>query len=447
MSRPHSEGPLRPAELAEAAILADLTVALLFLGWIMPLGGVLQVLSVTPMAALGARHRPRAVLAATVAGSAVAFLLGGAGLWSIDVVLALIGLAIGAAVRKGWGMARVCLAVTGVWALVAAVTVAQMLLFANFRRLTLDQIRIGWRGVRNVLGHLGSLGPLLHAGDVSVEWIVRHWWIVLPAMELILVEVVTVVASAVSRPVIRRLERAVGGPGLPLAPRAHEGGEPQPVPVRLSEVAVRYPGADEYALSGVNLEVPAGSLVAVVGSNGSGKSTLARVVAGIVEPEGEVSRPGPVGLGRPGGTAVIFQRPESQVLGVRARDDVVWGFRAGHGVDADRLLAQVGLAGKGDEETSTLSGGQLQRLAIAAALARRPALLVSDESTSMLDPAGRHQVAGLLARLAREEGVTVVHVTHRPDEAAAADVVVSVDAGRVRVIAASGGDGGGLPVR
>ena len=84
-------------------------------------------------------------------------------------------------------------------------------------------------------------------------------------------------------------------------------------------------------------------------------------------------------------------------------------------------------------DTETLSGGELQRLAIASALARRPALLVSDESTAMLDPEGRATVLDVLARV-RAAGTTVVHITHEPDEAARADLVIVVDSGRVRAV-------------
>jgi energy-coupling factor transporter ATP-binding protein EcfA2 len=437
-----SGGPLRPGELAEAAVLGDLSVALLFLGWMLPLGPVLQILAVAPMAALGARRRPRAVVAAAVASSSVAFLLGGVTLWSVAVVVALIGLVVGAASRRGWGRVRLLGAAVPIWVVVAGATVGQLALFSGFRKLSFDQIRNGWSGSRRILGWMDSalhravggrpLAPLIRLGNHVVSWMISHWWLVIPAGELVLLVVATLVASAVGRPAIRRVEQVLGPPAPPVPAVAHDA-PPGPVPARLEEVAYRYPGAADYALREVNIEIPAERLLAVVGLNGSGKSTLARIVAGLVEAEGEVVRPGGPGLGRPGGTAVIFQRPESQVLGARVRDDVVWGMgpRAAAAVDVGALLARVGLDGMEEEETSTLSGGQLQRLAIAAALARSPRLLVSDESTSMLDPAGRRQVADLLACLPAEEGVTVLQVTHRKDEAARADTAVEVVAGRV----------------
>ena len=88
------------------------------------------------------------------------------------------------------------------------------------------------------------------------------------------------------------------------------------------------------------------------------------------------------------------------MLGVRVRDDIVWGLRGvATLVDVEGLLDRVGLRSFADRETSTLSGGELQRLAVAAALARRPRLLISDESTAMVDGAGRAQLVTLLRSL------------------------------------------------
>ena len=85
---------------------------------------------------------------------------------------------------------------------------------------------------------------------------------------------------------------------------------------------------------------------------------------------------------------MVMQHPETQILGVKVADDVVWGLRDDDGLDIESLLDTVGLSGMAERETSTLSGGELQRLAVAAALARRPRLLISDESTAMVDRRG-----------------------------------------------------------
>jgi energy-coupling factor transport system ATP-binding protein len=112
------------------------------------------------------------------------------------------------------------------------------------------------------------------------------------------------------------------------------------------------------------------------------------------------------------------------------RDDVCWGLPEEERPDGTALLERVGLAGFEERETSTLSGGELQRLAIAAALARRPSLLVSDEATAMIDAKGRGEVTDLLRELA-QGGMAVVHVTHRAEEAELADDVVRLEAGLV----------------
>jgi energy-coupling factor transport system ATP-binding protein len=205
-----------------------------------------------------------------------------------------------------------------------------------------------------------------------------------------------------------------------------EGPPIAPVPVRLEQVRFRYPGSDHDALRAVSLDVRVGEHVAVTGANGSGKTTLMLMLAGREPTSGTIERPGAVGLGRLGGTAVVMQHPESQVLGTRVADDVVWGLPPGTTTDVGRLLSEVGLDAHAERDTGSLSGGELQRLAVAAALAREPALLIADEVTSMVDQQGREALLGVLSNLKQRHRSALVHITHYNNEADSADRTINL---------------------
>jgi ABC-type Mn2+/Zn2+ transport system ATPase subunit len=419
-------GGLRAGDLAAAAMLADVCVGLCLIAWLLPFAGVAAAVAAAPMAALASRFGYRPLVAATVAGAVVAMLVTGPGLAVNVVACAVLGAVVGRCYRRRWGRLRtVLVAGVVVWPPAALLAVAAMAVLSQARDLALAQVTNSWKGTAQVL-HRAGMDELVSAGDGVVDWLVTRWWVAVPVLLLVAITVATAVARLLAEPILWRLERAT-----PATPPAVERlpGPVAPVPVRLAGVAVRY-GQAGWALQDVSLDVRPGELVALVGPNGSGKSTLTRLVCGETPTAGRVERPGHPGLGELGGTARIMQRPESQVLGVRVRDDVGWGLPAIDRAEVDALLVAVGLADHADRDTSTLSGGELQRLAVAAALARRPALLVSDESTAMIDPAGRRALVSLFRSLA-DDGLAVVHVTHDAGEAAIADRVIHLDGGRV----------------
>ncbi|WP_414687793.1 ATP-binding cassette domain-containing protein [Mycobacterium sp.] len=252
------------------------------------------------------------------------------------------------------------------------------------------------------------------------------------------------------------LERMRGIPDVHKLDALPDSGPVAPVPVRLDGVRFRYPGTNQDALPPVSLEVRVGEHIAITGANGSGKTTLMLILAGREPTSGTVQRPGAVGLGRMGGTAVVMQHPESQVLGTRVADDVVWGLPPGTTTDVDRLLGEVGLDGLAERDTGSLSGGELQRLALAAALAREPALLIADEVTSMVDQKGRDTLLGILSGLTRRHRTALVHITHYGNEAESAGRVINLSNTRdntemvetmaAPVAAAPAGDESGVPV-
>jgi energy-coupling factor transporter ATP-binding protein EcfA2 len=421
-------GPLRPIELATAAVLGGLAVVLTVIGWFLPHLGLIAAFAVVPLGVVAHRHRLRALIAAAFAASILSFLVGGTGTVTNIVECAAVGGLVGIAKRRRWSVGFVVVGVAVIGPVLAGISVGLLGLFSSLRKLTLTQIRNTWKGVRKLIGGLLQQFGVLHPVDHFVNAALKDWW----ATVFVVVVVATIWFALLGwifiGAVLERLQWIRAQDRLDIG---HEQGDPGPIPVSFSEVSYRYPGSDRDAIEHVSLDISPGEMVALVGDNGSGKSTLARLLAGRPPTGGIISRPGSAGLGRHGGTAVILQHPETQILGVRVADDVVWGLSDARGVDVERLLEMVGLAGFADRETSGLSGGELQRLAIAAALARQPQLLISDESTAMVDEAGRRDVTDLLRCLPDRHGMAVVHVTHRAEEAAVADRRFRLRAGRL----------------
>ena len=215
--------------------------------------------------------------------------------------------------------------------------------------------------------------------------------------------------------------------------------------LRLRDAAFQYDGAENPAVDRVSLDVMPGEFVAVLGRNGSGKSTLARLLnalliptSGTVEVDGiAVSEDDPYAVREVCG--MVFQNPDNQIVATVVEEDCAFGLE-NRGVPSeeirrrvDEALDEVGMRHKALSSPSMLSGGQKQRIAIAGVLAMRPKVIVFDESTAMLDPVGRKDVFGLAKRINREEGITVIWITHFMEEAVQADRVVVMDRGRVEL--------------
>ncbi|GAA4787797.1 hypothetical protein GCM10023200_22560 [Actinomycetospora chlora] len=406
--------PLDAVELAEAAALGDLVAVVCVLTRLFPIGPLGVVIAAFPLAVLASRRPGRVAPIGLLVAVVVAFLVGGAGPATTAGSAASLGWLLGVATRRGWSTVRSAL--TGVVTLAlptSLVGVVLLSLFADYRELVLDQLRTSWGGMARLLR--GAAPGVAAGGDRVVGAITDYWWVTLPALAAVSSLIGVALAALVLRGPLRAVRRLLPTDLAGRLPAARPGADVAPLPLHLRGVTMPS-GAP------VDLDLDAGRFVVVTGPNGAGKSTLGRVVAGREPPAGTVERPGDAGLGVVGGTGMVFQRPDSQVLGVRVADDLRWGLPSGHPVPVDELLARVGLAGAGDRETATLSGGELQRLAVAALLARRPAVVVSDESTAMLDPEGRTEVTDLLRSLTRAERVAVLHITHH-DPGTADDVL------------------------
>ena len=214
--------------------------------------------------------------------------------------------------------------------------------------------------------------------------------------------------------------------------------------VRFENVKYSYDGGESYAVNGVSLSVREGEFLAVLGRNGSGKSTLAKLVNALLVPaEGRVFVEGmdttdeklTFEIRKRAG--MVFQNPDNQTVASVVEDDVAFGPE-NIGVPRDEIgrridfaLNAVGMQAFRDAAPSRLSGGQKQRIAIAGVLAVRPDIMILDESTAMLDPKGRREVMEVVKKLNKEQGMTVILITHFMDEALQADRAIVMHRGEV----------------
>lgn len=198
------------------------------------------------------------------------------------------------------------------------------------------------------------------------------------------------------------------------------------------------------ALDEVSLEVKRGEFVAILGHNGSGKSTVAKHINALLSPtEGAVfvnemdtrEEEHLWDIRRSAG--MVFQNPDNQIIATVVEEDVAFGPE-NIGIPTEEIwrrveesLATVGMSAYRTHSPNKLSGGQKQRVAIAGIMAMRPDCIVLDEPTAMLDPVGRKEVMRTVHELNKNEGVTILLITHYMDEVIDADRVIVMDGGKI----------------
>lgn len=222
--------------------------------------------------------------------------------------------------------------------------------------------------------------------------------------------------------------------------------------IKAENLSFSYPGEDEKhsvrALDGVSFEIEEGSFTAILGHNGSGKSTLAKLLCMINLPDsGRLTIMGK-DMTSPDTTeddilearrevGMVFQNPDNQIVATIVEEDVAFGCE-NLGIPSaeirkrvDSALEAVGMTKYARHPAYNLSGGQKQRVAIAGVIAMKRRCIIFDESTAMLDPMGRREVMAIIEKLNKEDGVTVILITHHMNEAALADRILVMNKGRI----------------
>ena len=213
-----------------------------------------------------------------------------------------------------------------------------------------------------------------------------------------------------------------------------------------TDVTYRYPDAERNAVDQVSMRVKRGEFLAILGHNGSGKSTLAKLFNALYVPEsgtvlmcGMDTRDDELVFEIRQNAGMVFQNPDNQIVATIVEEDVAFGLEnngvppAEIRVRIDEALKIVNMSEYARKAPHMLSGGQKQRVAIAGVLAMKPKVIVLDESTAMLDPSGRAEVMNTVHRLNRDEGISIVIITHYMSEAATADYVIVMDDGKIRL--------------
>lgn len=214
--------------------------------------------------------------------------------------------------------------------------------------------------------------------------------------------------------------------------------------IDVKNLSFRYKESQEYYdVKDITFHVKRGEWLSIVGHNGSGKSTTVRLIDGLLEAEsGEIVIDGQLlteenvwNIRRQIG--MVFQNPDNQFVGATVEDDVAFGLE-NQGLSRQEMkkrveeaLDLVGMLDFKKREPARLSGGQKQRVAIAGVVALRPAILILDEATSMLDPEGRRELIETVKGIRRDYDMTVISITHDLEEVAMSDRVLVMKKGEI----------------
>ena len=405
-------------------MLADLAVVVAVGFRLTPVPALGHIIAAIPMAVLAARRGVRALSIGGFVAMALTFLFAGLGQAGTALVSVLWGGVAGVAFRdrrsRSWAM---MISVAVGWTVVAALTLAWFSIFAELREVAFESARTQWRGVASLL-RWARLDPVADVGDDTVDWSIANWYVAVPAIQLGFSALLAVIVRRLAAPVLLRIDRSFGTPG-----GVHDAGSAMRPAIDGRDPAVilqlRGAGVVDRMLP-IDLDVRRGEVLLVMGPNGAGKSTLLALLGGWTAPSTGVVRADPAASD----VAVIGQRPDAAVLGATVEADLGWGLEPERRTAAalGATVAAFDLPAM-DRETSGLSGGELQRLVVAGAVLRRASLVLSDESTAMIDAAGRDEVRRTLRELA-DAGAAVVHVSHLSDDRSIADRIVELGAAR-----------------
>ncbi len=217
--------------------------------------------------------------------------------------------------------------------------------------------------------------------------------------------------------------------------------------IEIDNASYKYADSETDAVNNVTLNVEHGEFLAILGINGSGKSTLAKMINALYLPTGGKvricccdtnSEDDPENAWKiRSSCGMVFQNPDNQLVATIVEEDVAFGLE-NLGVEPFEIrervkdaLNAVNMSEYAASAPHMLSGGQKQRIAIAGVVAMKPKIIVFDESTAMLDPVGRKEINAIAHKLNKEDGITIIWITHFMEEAAQADRIIVMDKGSV----------------